>query len=180
LEPRVPFPLVPLEAVPSHGLDIVVDADWARKACAEGLGGTTQSVGGRLQLDRHDRDISLEGPLSGRADVPCDRCGAPVRLDVKVDLRCLYLAPRPESEPEPEADYEELGDYDGVTFDVAEAVREAFVLERPARVLCADFAPAAERETADAACLARFRAASGSTPSVDPRLAALQNFKPEN
>lgn len=164
---------VALDAIPVPGLDFVVQG-WAMGACAEGLGGAAASVSGNLHVSREGGDIGVRGPLSASADVTCDRCGQPARLQVETDVDCLYLAPRAEGTESPESDFAELGEYDGVTLDLAHVVRESLALERPMRVLCGDLDPAAEES-----CLARWRESAGAPErAADPRLAVLQHFKP--
>jgi uncharacterized metal-binding protein YceD (DUF177 family) len=170
----VSFPVVALEAIPPHGLTVPV-GDWARAAVGEGLGGTFRFVEGELIVTRAGRDIAVRGELRGGVTVACDRCGELLELDAAPEVSCLYLAPRPEGEAPPESEADELGEYDGVTLDLAHVVAETFALERPFRVFCGDLDP-----TQDAACLARFKARSNLPPSVpDPRLAALKGFKPD-
>jgi uncharacterized metal-binding protein YceD (DUF177 family) len=167
----VSLPIVPLDSIPSHGLDVPVQV-WAASRAAEALEGPLSSLGGSLHVVRVGGDIGVAGTVSAEADVPCDRCGAQARLSVTADVSCLYAAPRGVDEAEPETDYDEVGDYDGAALDLSHVVGESLALERPARVLCADMDPAA-----DAACLARWRAAAGQgDPAPDPRLAALRNL----
>lgn len=164
---------VALESIPTQGLDVVVQ-DWAMAACAEGLGGRATAVSGELHVVRLGRDVGVRGPVAGAAGVTCDRCGAEVDFRVETDVDCLYLAPRGEADALPESDYAELGEYDGVTLDLAHVVGESLALERPLRVLCGDVDPAA-----DAACLARWRDRAGAAaPAGDPRFAVLKNVKP--
>ncbi|MFZ5475959.1 MAG: YceD family protein [Myxococcota bacterium] len=167
------FPVVALEAIPPHGLVVPVQ-DWARAACAEGLGGPVRSVGGELRVTRVGRDVDVRGELHGAAQLRCDRCGELADLALDTEVSCLYLAPRGEDEPLPEDDAAELGEYDGVALDLAHVIAESFALERPPRVLCGDLDPGQ-----DAACLARYKARSGAPPpEPDPRLSALKGFKP--
>lgn len=164
---------VTLDAIPVPGLDFVVQ-DWAREACAESLVGAAPAVSGELHVTRVGGDIGVRGPLSASADVTCDRCGLPFRFAVQTEVDCLYLAPRAEGAASPESEFADLGEYDGVTLDLAHVVRESLALERPMRVLCGDLDPAAEE-----ACLARWRESAGAPErAADPRLAVLQNFKP--
>ena len=180
------FPVVTLEAIPTHGLSVEVRS-WALDACGEGLGGSARSVDGQLEVTRVGPDIRIEGEIRGAALVACDRCGELLDLEVAADVSCLYLAPRPADQEEPETDTDELGEYDGVSMDLAHVVRECLALERPIRMYCADLVPGlvtglvdpSARDDVDIACLARFTARAGKTPAeIDPRLAALKGFKP--
>jgi uncharacterized metal-binding protein YceD (DUF177 family) len=170
----VSFPVVALEAIPPHGLTVPV-GEWARAACGAGLGGTVRYVGGELLVTRQGRDIAVRGSLRGGVTVACDRCGELLELDAEPEVSCLYLAPRADGESPAESEADELGEYDGVTLDLAHVVSETLALERPFRVLCADLDPAQ-----DAACMARFKARSNLPPSEpDPRLAVLKGYKPD-
>ena len=172
------FPVVTLESIPSHGLSVEVRS-WALVACGEGLGGSARSVDGQLEVTRVGPDIRIEGEVRGAALVACDRCGELLDLEIATDVSCLYLAPRPADQEEPTSDTDEVGEYDGVSMDLAHVVRESLALERPLRLYCADLADPPARDQVDTACLARFKARAGTpTPEIDPRLAALQGFKP--
>ena len=177
--PRGPYaprtmslPFVPLDHVPAHGLTVTV-GPWAHAAAAEAMEGADVAVNGTLEVRRAARDLHVTGTLNASANVACDRCGVSVPLVVAASVNCLYAAPRADGDPLPDDTFEEIGDYDGATLDMAHVVRETLALERPARLRCADVAP-----DQDAACHARWRAAAGNPdPTPDPRLAALAGFK---
>jgi uncharacterized metal-binding protein YceD (DUF177 family) len=181
--------LVALDDIPTRGLDVVL-GPWAVAACAKGIEGTEAQCAGQLHVSRHDRHILVQGALTASALVQCDRCGEPLRLPLEAELTCLYspldaVPERGEEEDEgglplPEGvpvEACELAEYDGVRLDLAEVVRETCVVERPARVRCVDILG----PEADAACIARWQQLSHQTPAdeVDPRLAALSNFRPK-
>lgn len=174
------FPVVSLESIPTHGLNVDV-SDWARAACGEGLGGAPSHVGGRLAIFRNARHIVVRGQIEGAATSACDRCGEALQLSVSGDVDCVYVpvdelaasTKDVDADDTPE-DAPEQGEYDGVALDLVHVAREFFALERPVRLLCADLDPAA-----DAACLARFRAkANLGQPEPDPRFAVLKGVKP--
>ncbi len=170
--PSVTLPFVALDAIPTPGLDVVVGS-WADAAAATALGGSLAGVSGRVHVERVGVDIGVTGRVEAAADVPCDRCGQTVRLSVASDVSCLHAAPRGVDESIPESAYAEVGEYDGVTLDLAHAVAESLLLERPARVLCAD-----ADLSQDEACLARWRSvAGGPERAADPRLAVLRSLK---
>lgn len=180
--------LVALDDIPTRGLDVVL-GPWAARACALGLEGEDARCEGRLHVSRHDRHILVQGEVRGSAVVRCDRCTAPQRFELAAELTCLYspIDAIPERTEEEAADLGvpeglpvsscELAEYDGVRLDLAEVVRETFVVERPARLLCADMIGPA----ADPACQARWNQLSNQTlmDEVDPRLAVLSNFRPK-
>lgn len=171
------FPTISLDSIPTHGLTVQV-VDWARVGCGEGLGGECTSVSGRLEVSRKGRHIVVSGELAGAATIICDRCAEPCHFSVGGVVGCVYLpfdeiAVTTIDEDAP-AEPPDHGEYDGVALDLVHVVREFFALERPARVLCADFDPAA-----DAACLQRFRARADLPPDqADPRFAVLKGVKP--
>lgn len=179
---------VALDDIPTRGLDVVI-GPWAVRACASGLEGEDAQCEGHLRVTRHDRHILVEGEVSGSAVVRCDRCTAPQRFALSAPIVCLYspIDAIPERNEDDEGDPQlpeglpvsscELAEYDGVRLDLAEVVRETFVVERPARLRCADILG----DEADAACQARWNQISNQTPmaEVDPRLAALSNFRPK-
>ncbi|MDP2306352.1 MAG: DUF177 domain-containing protein [Pseudomonadota bacterium] len=173
----MPFPVIALDSIPTHGLAVQV-LDWARVGCGEGLGGECTSVSGHLEVSRKGRHIVVNGQLAGAATVICDRCGEPCHFSAAGAASCVYLpfdeiaATKVDEDSQEEA--LDHGEYDGVALDLVHVVREFFALERPARVLCADFDPAA-----DAACLERFRSrADLSRDQPDPRFALLKGVKP--
>lgn len=178
-------PVVTLESLPTHGLEVEV-ADWARGAAAEGLGGELDALAGHLSVRRAGRHLLVHGELSGSARVPCDRCGAPVALAVAGELSCVYspvdALPAPEAEDEPDGPalpeglpfaVRDVGEYDGASLDLRDVVREHFTVERPAVVRCGDVDPAA-----DAACHARWRALAGAPdPTESSPFSALKALK---
>ncbi len=169
------FPVVSLESVPPQGLDVPVAAAWSRADAEVAMEGPLDAVSGALHVTREGKDLVVVGTIVATASVGCGRCARVVPLTVRADVDCLYLSPRPDDAPDPETSHAELGEYDGVALDLAHVVGESLALERPARVLCADVDPAE-----DAACLARWRAAT-ATPEpdgpVDPRFALLHSLK---
>lgn len=171
------FPIVALEAIPNPGLSVVV-REWAVAPCGEGLGGAATRVEGELTLTRSGRRIVVDGRLAGAATVACDRCGEPLPLEIDGHVSCTYvpvseLAPKDTEEDDEAAEPAEESEYDGVSLDLVHVVREFFALERPVRVLCADFDGAADPE-----CHARFRGrAHLAEPEPDPRFAALKTVK---
>jgi uncharacterized metal-binding protein YceD (DUF177 family) len=181
--------ILPIESIPTRGVEVPL-GPWARAGADEALAGTDAEVHGTLSIRRHDVHLEVRGNVSAAAAVPCDRCGAPLRLRVDVEVSCLYspLSAIPQraagdDRDEPDAPVwldppvDELGEYDGVALDLGQVVRETLVVERPSRVFCADVDPGA-----DAACQARWRDLAAALPvqTADPRFAVLRSFQADS
>lgn len=178
-------PVVSLDSIPSHGLEVEV-GEWGRAAAAEGLGGELTSLRGHLSVRRVGRHLAVQGELAGSAQVPCDRCAERVHLAVGGDVSCVYspvdALPTPDSDEEPDGPalpddlpfaVRDVGEYDGQSLDLRDVVREHFTVERPAVVRCGDV-----DATADAACHLRWRALSGAPdPSESSPFSALKAIK---
>lgn len=178
--------IVALADIPTRGLVLALaEMPWARAAAADGLGGEVRAFDGGLTVTRHGVHVAVRGEISAMALVPCDRCRAPMLVSVGGEVSCLYspLSALPEREgdddglprPPVELPFEvlDVGEYSGTSIDLAEVVREWMLVERPARMVCADVDP-----HDDAACLERFRASAGpvAKPPVDPRLSILSKL----
>lgn len=173
-----------LADVPSHGLSVPLGA-WARPAAAEGVGGQVNAFEGNVTITRHAEHLAVRGEVHLVGEVPCDRCGEPLLISLGGDISVLYspISAIPEVEADGDGSprspieldepVEDLGEYDGVSLNLAEVVREWATVERPVRLLCG------EREAADDdACRARFRARAhlSDGPVVDPRFAVLTSL----
>ena len=151
-----------------------------------GLSGDVKAFTGNLTVTRHGVHLALQGELHAVGEVACARCGSPLIVSIGGDIACIYspLSTLPETKededglPKPpiQVDFKvtDVGEYDGISFDVALALTEWATVETPARLRCGDIDSAD-----DAACSERFRAAAKSTqaPTVDPRFAILQSLK---
>lgn len=179
--------IVALTDIPTRGLDVQVGS-WAAAAFAEGLAGEVKAFEGALTVTRHDDvHIAVRGELHLVGEVPCDRCGEPLVVSLGGDLSVLYspVSALPETDededglPRPPVDpgfpVEDVGEYDGQALDLAHVVREWAIVERPARLQCADL-----DEAEDEPCRARFRARAGASASlpVDPRFSTLLSLIP--
>lgn len=178
------LPLVSIAAIPPAGLRFPV-GDWARGGASDGVGGEVSAVDGTIECLRRGPHVLAKGELSITARLPCDRCGELLDLQVSGPFACVYsplsaIPERTEDDdggPEvPDAfagEADDVGEFDGVTLDLVQVVREFAALERPPRLLCADVDPAQ-----DDACLARWKVRAGSTPSAPPSpFAALKNLR---
>lgn len=176
--------IVALADVPSHGLSVPLGA-WGPAAAAAGFGGEVKAFEGAFVVTRHAEHLAVRGEIHLVGEVPCDRCGEPLVLSLGGELSVLYspISSVPETEeddeglPRPpialEEPVEDLGEYDGVSLDLAAVVREWATVERPVRLLCGEL-----DEAEDAPCRARFRARANLTdaPVVDPRFSILTSL----
>ena len=176
--------------LPQRGREFKLDAfAWAKTAVSTGVGGEVKAFTGSLALTRHGEHVALRGELHAVAEVPCSRCGAPLPVSIGGDVACVYsplstLPVTKEDEdglPRPPINLDfkvtDVGEYDGVKFDLAQALLEWATVEAPARLRCADL-----DSSEDAECSSRFRAAAQSSqaPTVDPRFAILQSLKADS
>ncbi|MSQ61392.1 MAG: DUF177 domain-containing protein [Dehalococcoidia bacterium] len=130
---------------------------------------------GRVELVRTDRGILVQAELTTPAQYECSRCLAPVTGEVRLRLDEEYL---PTSAPltglpvneadEPEA----LLIDEGHTLDLAEAVRQAWLLAEPMKPLChADCAGLC------AVCGNNRNTDPCTCETIDPRWAALEPLR---
>jgi uncharacterized metal-binding protein YceD (DUF177 family) len=181
------FPCVTPDSIPPHGLTVSL-GPWAVAACVEGIDGELEKLEGKLKVTRHGVHLVVRGDLGAQVRLHCDRCRVLHALDISGRLDCLYSPvstipvreedeegdfPMPIELPEPVTDQ---GEYDGVSLDLRDVVREFFALERPPAVRCVDFNPASDVE-----CMARWRSLAGPLDdgaATDHPFAALAGFKP--
>lgn len=183
----MPLPLVPLDSVPSSGLDVPVGA-WAKASVMEAFG--ADGVTGELRILRSGVHMVVSGHLDLVAQVPCDRCTAIIPLHLHPVVACVYspITAVPEHGEDDDVAgpvlpqelpvaVEDASEYDGITLDLASVVCESLEVERPVRWRCADAFP--DDPQADSACEARWRALAGTAgeQSMSP-FAALAGWKP--
>jgi uncharacterized protein len=121
-------------------------------------------------------EVFVNGHVSGRAAVECDRCLKQVELPVDADFELEYVTgPTYESSEAAELTENEMSVavFDGEAIDVDEIVKEQVLLAVPTRTLCQPdckgICPECgiDKNTGDCAC---------ETKEVDPRWAALKNL----
>lgn len=150
--------------------EIVLDEENARLIEAPQING---------QLRRSGKEVRLQGTITARAEVECDRCLKSVAVPIETDFDVTYI---------PAVDYEEaqtaelqeadlsLSVFDGEAIDIDDLVREQVLLALPPRMLCGEqckgFCPVcgADRNQAECACEAT---------EIDPRWAGLAALKQE-
>jgi len=125
---------------------------------------------------RKGNEVVLNGRLSARAEVDCDRCLKPVEVPVKTEFNLEYVTAN-EYEVRHAAELEEtdltLSVFDGEAIDVDEIVREQLLLAVPDRTLCREdcqgFCPACggDRNLKDCGC---------QNEETDPRWAGLKEL----
>ena len=134
-------------------------------------------VTGKVRLSRNESFVN--GHLDTQAQVECDRCLQPVEVPVHSDFALEYITGSDyESSEAAELTEAELSVsvFDGEAIDVDEIVKEQILLAVPTRMLCREdckgICPECgiDRNTGQCNCV---------TEDIDPRWAALKNFKTE-
>jgi len=132
------------------------------------------SVNGTVRLA--GTEVFVNGHITTRAAVDCDRCLRQVELPVDTDFEVEYVTGQTyESSAAAELTESDLSVsvFDGEAIDVDEIVKEQILLAVPTRTLCRPdckgICPACgiDKNTGDCAC---------ETKEVDPRWAALKNL----
>jgi uncharacterized protein len=134
-------------------------------------------VTGKVRLSR--TEVFVNGHLDTQAQVECDRCLQPVEVPVHADFALEYITGSDyESSEAAELTEAEMSVsvFDGEAIDVDEVVKEQILLAVPTRMLCREdckgICPECgiDRNTGQCNCV---------TEDIDPRWAALKNFKTE-
>ena len=132
------------------------------------------AVKGTVRLAR--TEVFVNGQITTRAAVECDRCLKQVELPVETAFELEYVTGQAyESTAAAELTEDELSIsvFDGETIDVDEIVKEQILLAVPTRMLCRPDCKGicpecgSDKNTGDCAC---------ATDEVDPRWAALKNL----
>ena len=132
-------------------------------------------VTGRVRRSGHE--VQLQGTITARAEVDCDRCLKAVAVPIETEFDVTYV-PAVEYSDESPAELEvedlSLSVFEGNTIDVDELVREQLLLALPTRSLCTEeckgFCPVcgADRNANDCECAGN---------EIDPRWGALKDFR---
>src|SRR5215813_3913349 len=106
--------VIALRDIPPEGLrrELDLSGDFARMA----LDGTEADIPGArlsadLHLERHDRDVLVQGDLRGAVTLVCSRCLAPAKATVDGKIVVLYV-PHGGDEAPDHADNEDEADRD--------------------------------------------------------------------
>jgi uncharacterized protein len=137
----------------------------------------TQPLEAKGTVRRSGNDVFINGHIETRAQVECDRCLKPVELPVSADFTLEYI-PGAEYESSSAAALSEeemaVSVFEGDAIDVDEIVKEQVLLAVPARTLCREdckgICPECGIDLNTGQC-------NCATDEVDPRWAALKNFK---
>lgn len=130
------------------------------------------------KVTREGSEVRIRGRLKASVLVPCARCLAPTRVDVDEDLDLLYVPltdQRAMSEEHELADTElQIAFYQGDEIDLEDVIRERVELAIPMALVCGEDCQGlcpncgANLNEGECAC---------STETIDPRWAALRDFK---
>jgi uncharacterized protein len=135
------------------------------------------AINGKIRLSGND--VFVNGHLDTQAQVECDRCLQLVEVPVNADFELEYITGSDyESSEAAELTEAEMSVsvFDGEAIDVDEIVKEQILLAVPTRMLCREdckgICPECgiDRNTGQCNCVKE---------DVDPRWAALKNFKTE-
>jgi uncharacterized protein len=138
------------------------------------LNGPVEVVG---SVRRSGAEVIVNGRLSSRVSVECDRCLKTVELPISAEFRVDYITGQDyESSHAAEltADDLDVSVFDGETIDVDELVKEQILLSVPDRTLC--------REDCKGICSTcgadlNAGACNCEQTDIDPRWEALKKFK---
>jgi DUF177 domain-containing protein len=150
--------------------EIVLDEENARLTEAPQIQG---------RLNRSGHEVRLEGTITARAEVDCDRCLKALSVPVATEFDVTYV-PAADYYSDARAELQEedlrLSVFDGEAIDLDELVREQVLLAMPPRMLCTEeckgLCPVCgeDRNTKECAC---------ETREIDPRWAGLAGLKQE-
>jgi uncharacterized protein len=163
--------------------DFVLRAAWIR-GILEGDEATTDGTDGslRVRLSKSGNDVVAHGKLHASLTIPCARCLKPVALAIDQDVAVLYVpaakVKAAKGKDGKDADEYEFSSeeadtlpYDGETVVLDDLIRDELVLEIPMIPLCSEDCPGIAQ-------LPQTPGNQGAERPVDPRLAALAQWKP--
>jgi uncharacterized metal-binding protein YceD (DUF177 family) len=166
-----------IDELPADGLTVDLDGDlaWAVTAVSQALEGPVRSLEGSLRVLPVGEGVSVRGFASVEVLRGCDRCLTELRHRIEGEVDLWFDSARLEGDTNVNLHEDELdvGFLDDGVLDLGAALGEFFVLEAPARLRCGD--PSAAR-TEPGPCTLPV-APSADEPRVDPRFAALKNFR---
>jgi uncharacterized protein len=150
--------------------EIVLDEENARLIEAPQING---------RITRSGQEVRLQGTITARAEVDCDRCLKSVTIPIETKFDVNYI-PAADYYGNDRAELQEedlsLSVFDGEVIKVDELVREQVLLAMPPRLLCGEeckgLCPVcgADKNREDCACEA---------VEIDPRWAGLAHLKQE-
>lgn len=167
-----------IDELPAEGIrvDLHTDLAWANQAVSYALEGAVEQLEGDLWV----RPVGTGATVHGQAAVVvrriCDRCLASLRQHIEGEIDLYFDTGRLMGDADVglEPDDLDMGFVVEGELDLGAALGEFFLLESPSRLLCED--PDVTRVEEGPCSLATER--SEPEPDVDPRFAALKNFRP--
>jgi uncharacterized protein len=148
--------------------ELVLDEEFARLTEAPQING---------RITRSGHEVRLQGTITARAEVDCDRCLKSVSFPVETEFDVNYVPATTyygDATAELKEDDLSLSVFDGEAIDVDELVREQVLLAMPPRVLCTEQCKGlcpicgADKNQNDCAC---------QSSEIDPRWAGLSSLK---
>ena len=170
---------VHIDQIRPEGLvvELGMDCDWAVQGVALALEGRVLDLGGSLRIRQVGKGATVHGHAEVVVEQRCDRCLAALRLRIEGEVDLYFDNGRLEGDANIglQEDDLDVGFLENGELDLGAALGEFFLLEGPNRQICGD--QGIER-VEEGACDLPAKQAEGE-PRVDPRLAALKNFRPD-
>lgn len=172
-------PPIRLSDIPTEGVSLVFRCD---RSLLEPLGEgvqLTEPVDVSLRITPQDDRYFIEGEVRGTVQIECDRCAAPVKLDVRAPC-AVDAVPLPTGGTSGERGELDRGELDvmfvpGSLLNVEDLVREQLLLQVPMRVLCregcAGLCPRCRKNLNEGPC------GCPETAAIDPRLEILKKVR---
>lgn len=178
--------------IPDEGRTVAVTASepWVRDMIREALpveNPDFTTVTGSVTISILNENITVEGEVALKIQVPCDRCMelfvSALDVPIRMDMVPLYRSKKERDEArERKQDVEltqedvEFSFYDGPHFNLKDLISEQIVLALPSQFICTPkckgLCPRCGFNLNIGPC--------SCTPPVDPRLAVLKDFKIKN
>jgi uncharacterized protein len=151
--------------------EIVLDEETARLSEAPQING---------RINRSGQEVRLQGTVTARAEVECDRCLKTVDVPIETEFDVTYI-PSVDYERAVTAELQEedlsVSVFDGEAIDIDDLVREQVLLALPPRLLCGEqckgLCPVCGADRNQSEC------ASCAPTETDPRWAGLAGLKQE-
>lgn len=181
---------VTISMIPEEGRTVPISSSepWVRDLVREALPveqPDLTSVTGSVVISVLNENVTVEGEVALKIQVPCDRCLEPLvsKLDVpiRMDMVPLYRSKKEKDEARARKNEVELTEedvefsfYDGPDFNLQEIIREHIVLALPTQFLCS---PACKGLCPRCGFNLNIGPCSCPTAPVDPRFAVLKDLK---
>lgn len=131
----------------------------------------------RGRIDREGHEVRLNGSITARAEIDCDRCLQPIVVPINADFDVNYVpAEDYAADVTPELHVEDLNlsVFEEETIDIDDLAREQVLLALPSRALCS--------EDCKGLCPVcginkNMQACQCESSEVDPRWAALKDLR---